>query len=557
MTVAEVAKKTRKRGRPRKKPPVKRRPETRERLSIAHKMRNPLFRIEEAGLYWIMGKMKDADGRPVNEWMPFRPFEHQKRLNRKIFTEKKRRVLVPKARRMGFSTNINLSQLDACLNGLNFHSRIVDMSEDDAKDKLVSRATRAWDHLQANAQVGLTLNARSGGELSWSNGSRFTASISGRGGEAAHFLHVSELGPIDAKDPKRSNEIINGAFPAADSGIIVVESTAKGPQGNFKRLCDNALEIPKEERTEDDWEVCFFPWWMDPRHVIRGSYSRITKDVMDYCDWVEKMEGVELTMPQRLWYQVTSETVAEMKYEYPSMLQECWEAPIEGAIFAGDINRARSQGRIGKYPPIPRHPVFTIWDLGAPQNTRCIVFQLMQGEIRILDAICGGHDDQTGIDGPRRPDQWVEELSNKEFVYGSHILPHDGNITQYTGTTFKQELVNGGLRNVKYMERRTRRDPWARINPTWSNFERFTFNTDAIGTQILLHHLECYHTKTENDGITVKEVPHHDWSSHFAEAFSAIIEAEERGFCSRHVGVRDSLRPKRTPSRRRYRPFAS
>jgi hypothetical protein len=507
------------------------------RRSLAQHMRYPRYRIEESGLYWIIAKLKDAEGRPVNKFMPFRPFPHQQVLNERIYDNGSRRILVPKARRMGFSTDINMCQLDSCLNNLDFHSRIVDMSEDDAKDKLVNRVTRAWDKIESEIDTGMTVGTRSGKELAFSNGSRFTASISGRGGDAAHFLHVSELGPIDYKDPKRSNEVINGAFPAADGGIIVVESTAKGPQGNFKRLCDMAMSIPADERTVDDWEVLFFAWWMDPRHVQNGSMSRIKKDTHDYLDYIQQEADIEISMPQRLWYQVTSDTVSEMKYEYPSLLQECWESPIEGAIYANDINKARAQGRIGKYHAIPRHPVFTIWDLGAPQNTRCILFQCIQGEIRIVDAIHGGHENATGTEGPHKPFEWAAALHERKFIYGKHILPHDGDTTQYTGTTFRDELMASGLRNIDWMQRQTRRDPWARINPTWGNFDRFTFNTDSPGVEIFLNHLSCYHTKTESDGITVKEVPHHDWASHYAEAFSAIIEAEERGFCSKHYGL--------------------
>lgn len=525
------------------------------RRSLAQRMRNPRFRIEDSGLYWIVAKRKDEQGKNVNPFEPFRPFPHQQLLNKKIFDEGARRILVPKARRMGFSTDINMCQFDSCLNNQDFHSRIVDMSEDDAKDKLVNRVTRAWDRLNENVETGLVLNSRSGKELAWSNGSRFTASISGRGGDAAQFLHVSELGPIDYKDPKRSSEIINGAFPAADGGIIVVESTAKGPQGNFKRLCDNAQEIPTEERTPDDWDVLFFGWWMDPRHVMHGSWKRITKEVHEYCDWVQKELDITISLPQRLWYQVTSDTVDEMKYEYPSLLQECWEAPVEGAIYADDINKARNAGRVSKYPYIKRVPVFTIWDLGGPRNTRCIMFQISGGEIRIIDAIAGGYDEVANINGPRDPSDWVEALYSRPWSYAKHILPHDGAITQYAGKTFQAELQAAGLTNVVPMERRQKNDHWQRINPTWTNFERFVFNTESPGVEVLLNHLSCYHTEKESDGISVKEVPKHDWSSHYAEAFSSIIEAEDRGYVSRHASFGLGQMAKRKPRIKKYNPY--
>jgi hypothetical protein len=526
------------------------------RTELTKALKDPRFRIEQAKLYWIVSKKKDNRGRDVSEFEPFVPFPHQKKLNERIYGNGSRRILVPKARRMGFSTDINVCQLDGCLNNTDFHSRIVDMSEDDAKDKLVNRVQRSFRRLNEVLDTGLEVISESGKEISWSNGSRFTASISGRGGDAAHFLHVSELGPIDYKDPKRANEIIDGAFPAADGGIIVVESTAKGPAGHFKRLCDNAQEIKPADRTVDDWEVLFFPWFEDPRHTrTNGKISRVSPEVNKYLDDAEKRLGFTFTVGQRVWYQMTSETVHEMRYEYPTFLEECWEAPIEGAIYADDINRARAAGRVGSFPYIPRVPVFTIWDLGGPRNTRCIFFQLLHGTIRIIDAIAGGFDPETRIDGPRLPQDWADELQRRQFSYGANILPHDGETDQYGGLPFQKELALAGVLNTKCMQRRESNNDWARINPTWANFDRFEFNVDSPGVEILIKHLSCYHTRSESDGITVKERPHHDWSSHYAEAFSSIIEAEERGYCSRHMGSGNTGRRKRPAGMAKYNPY--
>ena len=460
---------------------------------------------------------------------------------------------------MGFSTDINVCQLDGCLNNTDFHSRIVDMSEDDAKDKLVNRVQRSFRRLDEVLDTGLKVVSESGKEISWSNGSRFTASISGRGGDAAHFLHVSELGPIDYKDPKRANEIIDGAFPAADGGIIVVESTAKGPAGHFKRLCDNANAVPDEQRTVDDWEVLFFPWYEDPRHTRpNGHDSRVNKENTLYLNEAEKRLGIKFTVGQRVWYQMTSETVHEMRYEYPTFLEECWEAPIEGAIYADDINRSRAAKRVGRFPYVPRSPVFSIWDLGGPRNMRCILFQLLFGEIRIIDAVAGGFDPETRFEGPRIAQDWADWLSSRNYSYGAHILPHDGDIKQYGGHPFQKELALAGVQGSRCMERKEANNDWARINPTWANFDRFTFNTEAEGVDILIKHLSCYHTRKESDGVTTKERPHHDWSSHHAEAFSSIIEAEDRGFCKRGMGTGQqgrSNRRNKKPGMAKYNPY--
>jgi len=228
-------------------------------------IQNPLARLFFGELYNIVSKEKDERGRDISKWRPFTPFEHQKQMFKKLYKDGCRRLLIPKARRMGFSTAINMAQLDYCLWNKDFHSKIVDQNQGDATDNLVNRIQRAWRDIDEKYDIGIKHVNKNQSSIDWTNGSMFTADTSGRGGSAVHFLHVSELGPIDFDDPKRADEIIDGAFPAADGGIIVVESTAKGPIGHFKRLCDNALELSPEERTAEDFEVMFFAWHDDPK----------------------------------------------------------------------------------------------------------------------------------------------------------------------------------------------------------------------------------------------------------------------------------------------------
>jgi len=502
--------------------------------SIIDRIKDPRWRIEQANIYHIQTKER-VNNRDVSQWKPFRPFGHQKRLNQKIITEGCRRVLVPKARRTGISTGINMIQLDACLNIPNFHSKIVDQTQSDATDKLVNRVQKAWEYMEDTyGDMGLVRSSTwNQSALKWSNGAMFTADTSGRGGSAVNFLHVSELGPIDFDDPKRADEIIDGAFPAADGGIIVVESTAKGPLGHFKRLCDNANSIPESDRTPDDWVVLFFAWHDDPRHSREGKYSRISSKTHEYLDHVQDEIGKKLTNQQRLWYHVMSETSSKVHYEYPSLLEECWEQPIEGAIYANLINKARGDGRMGKYLHEGMLPVYTLWDLGGPANTRCVFFQLINGEIRIVDAQMGGINKfgEHVMQGPETPADWMSLLSSKPYNYGAHILPHDGNIKQYHGQSFQTDLQKAGVQNVQRLQRR-KGAVYERINETSSEFHRFVFNTDCENVEVMIKHLEVYHVKKATDGVTVKELPHADFSAHYADCVSGIVEAINAGKCN-------------------------
>jgi hypothetical protein len=61
--------------------------------------------------------------------------------------------------------------------------------------------------------------------------------------------------------------------------------------------------------------------------------------------------GVTLSEQQMRWY--SAERRAQgvfMKRENPTFLEECWSAPVQGAIYTEQIEKAHAQGRIFKMP---------------------------------------------------------------------------------------------------------------------------------------------------------------------------------------------------------------
>ncbi len=189
---------------------------------------------------------------------------------------------------------------------------------------------------------------------------------------------------------------------------------------------------------------------------------------------------------------------------------------------------------------------------------RVIFFQLLHVEIRIIDDLMGGFDLDSGLDGPVEPADWADAIRKRPYSYSAHILPHDGDIKQYTGRTFKDDLAKAGIANCKTLFRGDagRKNPWTRIQKTWGAFNRFIFNTDNEGVKVLMKHLSSYHTKTENDGITVQEKPNHDWSSHYADALGSIIDAIDGGYCAGFSGIGQKPKRTRKPVMQKYSAFA-
>ena len=74
-----------------------------------------------------------------------------------------------------------------------------------------------------------------------------------------------------------------------------------------------------------------------------------------------------------------------IKREFPTLLEECFQSPIEGAIYAEIMDRLRANGAIRPAAVDTSALVHTAWDLGSPINTVTWYFQLVGAEIRVID----------------------------------------------------------------------------------------------------------------------------------------------------------------------------
>jgi hypothetical protein len=83
-----------------------------------------------------------------------------------------------------------------------------------------------------------------------------------------------------------------------------------------------------------------------------------------------------------------------MLREFPTVLEECFQTPIEEALYADLIDRLRTQRAIR--PAIDASGlVHTAWDLGSPINTVVWYFSVVNAEIRVID--CDSDLDLTSV----------------------------------------------------------------------------------------------------------------------------------------------------------------
>lgn len=486
-------------------------------------LRDPVYRI--GSLYEI----KDEEGR----MRPFIPTPEQRVIIYDICVRGYKNIIIPKARKLGMSTVIGIICADKLVWEAGVEIALVDRTKNDAVDKLDRIVRFAIDHLDPRFGARAATNADRTDEIWVNTGgkndltSKFSAGVSFRGGTPT-FLHVSEWGAIQFDEPARSEEIKTGAMEAARHGTRVIETTWKGgADGHVWTYVEEALEIPENEKTERDWRIRFFPWWLGRKNVRDGKVERIDAETNKYLDDRESELGIKFAPTQRLWYyHQRRELGIFIKRENPTTLEECWSTPVEGAIYADLIEKMKVNGAITKVEPNEGMAVDTFWDLGSPQNTVVWYVQnLGGGKYDIID--CDGGLDLT-------TDERVVHMGRKGYVYGAHYVPHDAAAAQRGGLTYQEELMRAGLENVRVVGRTT--DIELGINALRRILPNCRF--DAVKCKKGIDALNAYHAKMEVGGKHRSENIVHDWASHFCDALRVMAEADSVGMLSHQGGKR-------------------
>lgn len=414
------------------------------------------------------------------------------------------RNVILKARQLGFSTFIEILELDACLFNSNTSASIVDKTLDDAKTKLSGKVLYAYDNLPQAFKDALPLKSRNAESIELSNGSIIEVGTSARGG-TKQWLHVSELGAIAARTPQKAREIKSGSFNAVPvNGFIAVESTAEGKEGVFYDLCETAMSHVGELGPLD-WKFHFFPWWMDEGYQLDDAVTIPTR-LMEYFTKLAA-EGINLTNRQKWWYvRMEANQKDDMKREYPSTPEEAFESSMEGAFFSRYMALALEQGRIGKFPYNPDYPVHTFWDIGKRDNTAIWFVQFIGGYINLIY-----HYEMSGI---REIRHYARIVLEKPYNYGQHWFPHDIRAETWgMQSTRIEQLLAMGI-EPEIVPNLSNQD---QIESAYDCFDRCRFNEET--TEQGRKCLRSFRKEWDDELGVFKKDYLHDWSSDSAKAF--------------------------------------
>jgi len=192
---------------------------------------------------------------------------------------------------------------------------------------------------------------------------------------------------------------------------------------------------------------------------------------------------------------------------------ECsFEAAILGAFFGTEMRQA--EPRINERVVFTEgYPVHTAWDLGYRDDTAIWWYQVVGGEVRVIDFFAISGADIRAI---------AEVVVNKGYTYGKHHLPHDARAKSLqTGRSIVEQLADHlGINHLSVVPNIGLQDG---IQAIRQMLPRTWFNSVKCGDGI--EALRQYQREYSEDTKAFRASPRHDWTSHPADAFRMLAVA--------------------------------
>jgi hypothetical protein len=176
-----------------------------------------------------------------------------------------------------------------------------------------------------------------------------------------------------------------------------------------------------------------------------------------------------------------------------------------GALFGAEVARAEREGRVCDVPVDWSHPVHTAWDLGKIQNNPIWAFQVIGGQLRIVDFYMPQSDDL---------EEWCHDLKQRGYT-GYDYVPHDIMVTEWGSKRTRLEtLVLLGRKPVRV----------AKV-PVADGLQagRIAINAAVFDDErcapLGIEGLKNYRREWDDEFKTFKENPVKDWAEHIGSAW--------------------------------------
>ena len=236
-------------------------------------------------------------------------------------------------------------------------------------------------------------------------------------------------------------------------------------------------------------------------------YENATKDPRWYTKTLRASQ-TGLLPPQELEDAQASMSPDQYEQEF-----ECsFEAAILGAYYGKEMRVLTDAGRVGKVDADPLFPVHTAWDLGYSDDTAIWWYQVIYGEIRVLD-----YHSSNGHQVSYYTDLIQSKQNEFNYKYGTHYLPHDARAKTLAsgGKSIIEQIASKiPLTSLKIVPSLSLQDG---IQAARLALMRSWF--DAERCQEGIECLRQYQREYDEDKKVFRDKPKHDFTSHGADAF--------------------------------------
>jgi len=412
--------------------------------------------------------------------------------------------IILKSRQLGITTFITLLFLDVALFNSNVACGIIADTEENAK-YIFRKIKFAYDFLPESLKAALEAKIDSAKELTFSNNSLIRVGTSLRSATFQYLL-VSEFGKIAVDDIKRANEILTGSLNTIAIGsYCFLESTPRGRSGVFYDMCIAAKKLKDggKQLTKMDYRFHFLPWWQEQGYRL-GSTPHLSEEMQEYFLSLSA-QGIKLDQEQKNWYSAKCANQGEdMKREFPSTAEECWQVSNEGLYYGKQMTQARLEGRIGNISHDETAEVHTAFDLGFHDSTAIWFYQVIGKEIHFIDYLEGSGESLA---------HWLGVVRAKPYTFGKHLCPHDVLNHEYSSGLSRQSTARKLGVNLIAVPRLSVQSG---IDALRNLLSRCWFDEKKCAQGIKC--LESYKKMWNEKYGCWNSEPQHDWSSHGSDA---------------------------------------
>ena len=428
------------------------------------------------------------------------------------------RNLILKARQLGMSTFNVLYMLDETIFNSNLSAGIVSYSLEHAQHIFKRILGHAIDNLKPYAKTIAGVVQRSAREITFKNGSFLRVDTTLRGGAYQSVL-VSEFGKTCARNPIKADEVVTGTLQAVPiDGQIIIESTGEGSESYFYEMCTQAAQRGNENLSPLEYRLFFFNWMSDKSYCMQQPVT-IDYELKEYFDKLEKELNVKITNEQRYWYTHQKSILGDkVRQEFCSTISEAFLSNSDAYYFQQHIEKAYNENRMLNTPLYDAlEPVYIAMDLGVNDLTIILFFQLIHGEIRIVDFY---------EDSNKGTDFYCNFLLNdKKYIYKTIFLPHDA--TKRDGLVVENSYEKDFKRYLEHTNTRVlvlkRTDKQIQINNAKIKMDRCVFAINKV--KPLIHYLQKYRKKWSEQYGRYLDIPMHSIDSNAADAFQYLAQA--------------------------------